>query len=203
LWFLKWQDCLVLTQKRGADSLAPIDRHQTARNPERAPAGFLESCRGYPRSTHDAEKCSRCFGLEKLKGGRQGFLHIPAPARMFDSQRALWRRFMRSEHGRREDCATRASRTRETSNGDVRVAQSAAMLRGVGQVTEQLKIGAALKKIIRALEVLTGKRRAKITLSVGSRRPARGCDTATAKEQSVALAIDGAVRTESLVASVQ
>ena len=67
---------------------------------------------------------------------------------MFDPQRALWRRFMRSEHGRREGCATRVSRTRETSNGDVRVAQFAAMLRGVGEVTEQLKIGAALKKII-------------------------------------------------------
>jgi hypothetical protein len=60
-----------------------------------------------------------------------------------------------------------------------------------------------LAEMIRALEVLIGKRRAKITLSVGLRRPARGSDTATAKEQSVALAIDRAVRMESLVTSVQ
>src|SRR5437899_1486716 len=81
-------------------------RSMTARKIRTHPAALLDSCRGVRAPTHDAEKCSRRFGLEKLKGGRQGFLHIPAPARMLDPQRALWRRFMRSEHGRREGCAT-------------------------------------------------------------------------------------------------
>src|SRR2546421_10558292 len=58
------------------------------------------------------------------------FLHVPAPASMFDLQRAFRRRLMCSKHGRREDCATWASGTRETSNSDVRVAQLATMLRG-------------------------------------------------------------------------
>jgi hypothetical protein len=102
---------------------------------------------GLPRVMQGPRGSGR-LGLKKLKGSRQSFLHIPTPARMFDPQRALRCRLMCSEHGRCEGCAARASRTRETSDGDVRVAQFAAVLRGVSQVTEQLKIGAALKKIV-------------------------------------------------------